>query len=201
MKETGVIFTAESVRAILAGTKTQTRRVIKPDWWRCLEPEDDEDRAKALLMCPYGVPGDRLWVRETWMPDPTDPSNQQVALYRADIRADGEADERSIVRKARRDGVDIPQWKPSIFMPRWASRITLEVLDVRVQRVRETNVADAWAEGCPYRRSFPDTHRTFHAAMNALDWYKEGWDSINAKRGYSWKSNPWVWAITFRRLV
>lgn len=199
MKETGIIFTGESVRAILAGTKTQTRRVVtgRPLEWLAPEmfvPEFVADPSNNL--CPYGYAGDRLWVRETWGLTASIPVSAQ--------------------RQAIKDGFCLPGWlawraddpagnwcwRSPIFMPRWASRITLEVTGVRVERVQEISEEDAWAEGV-----LPPTWETDglcfsrdHQHIDARPAFACLWDSINAKRGYSWESNPFCWAITFRRI-
>jgi len=195
MKERPILFSTPMVQAILKGDKTQTRRKIKHvgphdkmQWliWDAATgaggwgmQSGDEEWYK--VPCPYGVPGDRLWVRETWaaLHPGTDDVMREVdpqppicsLAYRA-------TDERSI------NG----NWRPSIFMPRWASRITLEVVGVRVQRLQEISEDDAKAEGC--------TGGAFNAAFGE---YMELWDHINGKReGCAWKNNPWVWAVTFR---
>jgi hypothetical protein len=202
MAERPILFSGEMVRAILEGRKTQTRRVIKPKpplWCTGIETVGDpagfrllphslsmDDSFYGWRRCPYGQPGDRLWVRETWMPFTENGCPIGEAIYRA-------------TDKPEPDG-DYPlKWRPSIFMPRWASRITLEIVSVRVQRVnnicfKNTPLnADFIAEGIK-PISWVGNQR--------LDDYKTPfiklWDSINAKRGYSWESNPWVWAIEFK---
>jgi len=179
------------VRAILAGRKSQTRRVIKP------QPECGSDAERS----PYGVPGDRLWVRETLRGAVTG----AAVRYAADscpIFRDGETP-------------DVWPWQrpilSSIFMPRWASRITLAVTGVRVQRVQEITEGDALSEGVvrwdhgPLAPMFyPSPERTSDNALgydSAVNAYGELWDAVNAKRGHGWETNPWVWAITFRRIT
>jgi hypothetical protein len=188
VKERPILFSSPMVRAILAGTKTQTRRLVKPVrgfehnnvcrpdmaadswavWWH-----GEFERVGCLQTCPYGVPGDRLWVRETWQEN-TPPSGY---IYRADDVA-GHIDS---------------GWRPSIFMPREACRLRLEVTDVRVQRLQDISEQDAKAEGVP-TRTYTDG-RGFEPATLGFRYL---WDSINAKRA-AWDSNPWVWALTFRR--
>lgn len=184
MKERPIIFGAESVRAILEGRKTQTRRVIKPSWSRCLDLDDDpDDREKARLGCPYGKPGNRLWVRETWgytAKWPPSLAKQQQALptYKADQPDGGHS------------------WFSSIHMPRWASRITLEVTEVRVERLQEISPNDARDEGVPpYSPLHPLPAALYYQAT-----FQDQWDALNAKRGFSWESNPWVWVVSFRRV-
>ncbi len=212
MRERPILFSAPMVRAILDGRKPQTRRIIRDEWWRCLDPEDEDDRAQALTMCPYGVPGDRLWVRETWGPSyaqhvssgrsrtlggtwgcPAHPEWRACVVY----RADGDMPQAP-------DGYETAGWIPSIHMPRWVSRITLEITGVRVERLQEISEDDARAEGVttsdiPVRingelgtmHTFgPDAHRQ---AFRLL------WDVINGKRA-AWASNPWVWVVGFKRV-
>lgn len=243
MKERGILFSAPMVRAILAGTKTQTRRVVKTfDHGRPLvnlvgatavfgcspgiPPEE--------VRCPYGVPGDRLWVRETWYCDHAferdyeltansgrvgprvDPDKAACeAEWRKQLyyRADGEAGEQ--FEQLEGNG---RIWKPAIHLPRWASRITLEVTEVRVQRLQEISEEDAKAEGvapigdvgCPCEGDDDDPGPHLPAcAWSHIDIDPEAepyraafavlWDAINGDRA-SWASNPWVWAISFRRV-
>ncbi|TXH46076.1 MAG: hypothetical protein E6Q97_30340 [Desulfurellales bacterium] len=202
MKETPILFSGPMVRAILEGRKTQTRRVIKPQpvpfgvssykgsrqGWKWKPDslnrrwnDDDKDpyntdpigRADLALSCecPYGQPGDRLWVRETWGPC------AGGVCYRA-------SEEITVCP-------DGGKWKPSIFMPRWASRITLEITDVRVERIKSISADDAEKEGC----GFGVNDETGGPVAR----FKTLWDSINSKRGFGWDANPWVWAISFKR--
>lgn len=166
-KERPILFSAPMVRAILAGSKTQTRRVVKTH------------ELMHEFCCPYGVPGERLWVRETFwarkgiFPNAV-PGYHDLVFYRADPDP--------------APNLDRPlTWKPSIFMPRWASRLTLEITEVRLERLMSITHADAIAEGITGEQS----PRAGYAAL---------WDTINAKRGFDWASNPWVWALTFKML-
>jgi len=174
MKERPILFSSEMVRAILDGRKTQTRRVVNP---RC------------AYKCPFGRPGDRLWVRETFH---TCPHCDGMVAYRAGGWKRGESfswDDLSPLRpKCAAHG-----WKPSIHMPRWASRITLEVVNVRVERVQDITDADAIAEGV----KLPGVTQYEGRARDA---FKALWDSINAKRGYGWDVNPRVRVVEFRVL-
>ena len=189
-----ILFSGEMVRAILDGRKTQTRRVIKP------QPSAGvrrsvfvlsglEDGHGRELRCPYGRPGDTLWVRETWAShkymDDTKPSEFTAGAQMLPVwyRADGvQSDERG-------------KWRPSIFMPRWASRITLRVVDVRVEQVQDISEEDAVAEGVT--KNLPDgwicaeSHRMI---------FKRLWNSINGTRGYAWYTNPWVWVVEFEEV-
>lgn len=192
MIERPILFSAPMCNAILAGTKTQTRRVIADKWWVCLDPEDADDRAQALTMCPYGVAGDRLWVRETWGLLDTEP-------------ADGPQRAHVFFRATNGDRRDLryQRWRPSIHMPRWASRITLEVIGVRVERLQDISGKDACAEGI---ERHDDDGVTYYGPLNrghadprvGFSWL---WDAINGKRpGCSWETNPWVWCVAFRRV-
>lgn len=180
MKDRPIIFKGEMVRAILAGTKTQTRRVVKPGF-RVMHGINPDGslltnrifRDGSNIRCLYGTVGDRLWVRETFMPMP---HLNAKAFYRAS------------------DPLVGGKWKPAIFMPRSLSRITLEITGVRVQRVQDISEADAIAEGVTIK---PDAGI---AAIVAKDtparmefWHL--WESINK----NWNSNPWVWVLEFRR--
>lgn len=231
MKERPILFSAPMVRALLENRKTQTRRVLKnPHYMGCLTgdcPHERQTDCNAAieqwvkhgcviegdmprkvnsiepLPCPYGQPGDGLWVKETFtrltVPrnfvgaehlrlGPANRRDQWVAWYDGtpDPRTGWVAEEKRI---------------PSIFMPRWASRITLEITKVRVERVQEISEADATAEGWLKRAEVscvPEVH-----ADASRDWYGDLWDLINAKRedgAYAWKKNPWVWVLEFRRV-
>lgn len=208
MKERPILFSAPMVRAILEGRKTQTRRVVKPqpsqellDDYAEIRRErnvqkDDAEMLSECLPCPYGVPGDRLWVRETWARDDED----GALMYRADVGCDDDA---NAWERGRIEGVSRYRWRPSIHMPRWASRITLEITDVRVERLQEISEADARAEGVyPYMPG----EGVIHPPRFADDYqyrpnYREGfeivWQSIHGDG--SWAANPWVWVIGFKR--
>lgn len=195
MKERPILFQAAMVRAILDGRKTQTRRLVKP------QPRHVHDgvpygaadpfgmgKGGTPIPCPYGQPGDQLWVREShwWFKDEPDHETgyypPTLTVEDVQFRADGD------------DGRKV--WRPSIHMPRWASRITLEVTGVRVERLQDISEPDAQAEGCD--------------ACPFVDWqlkdggpYRNGyarlWESINGVG--SWASNPWVWVVDFKRLA
>ncbi len=190
MKERPILFSAPMVRAILAGTKTQTRRVVKDRHIGQIDTSKLPGPAGWSRPMPYGQPGDRLWVRETWACFDSHVRPKSRIAYRSDT-PDGE-----MVR------VDAP-WKPSIHMPRWASRITLEVTGVRVERLQDISEADALAEGVEqvlkgrfriYGRETDgrDTDRSARTSYCSL------WESINGPG--SWDANPWVWVIEFKRV-
>ena len=199
MKERPNIFSAPMVRAILEGRKTQTRRVIKPIGDGETPMHVVKHGGKLYLdetphACPYGQPGDRLWVRETWayhvqaIGSVTDEDGPFV--YRAD-------------RMAEQSRL-CDRWRPSIHMPRWASRILLEVVSVRVERLNEISEVDANAEGC--RAIQGCEWHTFEEAAagipmhkhTAIDAYSALWESINGPG--SWEANPWVWVVEFKRV-
>lgn len=213
MADRPILFSAPMVRAILDGRKTQTRRIIRDDWWRCLDPEDEDDREQALRMCPYGAPGNRLWVRETWRPEELSENALDGIRFKADgafvpiANTTEAATDWVVAAKNRHDG----KWRPSIFMPRWASRLTLEVTAVRVARLQDITEEDAAAEGFPLHGPQPtriritDTDGTVTASpglsihTTARGGFCSLWDGINGDRA-PWASNPWVWVVEFRRV-
>lgn len=190
MAERPILFSAQMVRAILEGRKTQTRRVARlTDAGRVSRGGRNwhVDDPEAVIACPYGVRGDTLWVRETHY--------VQSAGY-----LDGSG--RLILYRATEP--DAPcTWTPSIFMPRWASRITLEIKGVRLERLHTITEADARAEGAMYhdgrgvghsgwRHDYKDVHADARSSFARL------WADINGAE--SWHANPIVWAVTFERL-
>jgi hypothetical protein len=200
MKERPILFSAPMVRAILDGRKTQTRRVVKPQpyangWWHHKDIAAPIDNPDFLSLSPYGFIGDRLWVRETWCHFPADAPDGmgENTYYRADP-----ANSVGCEPILARNGV---KWRPSIFMPRWASRLLLEVTAIRVERLQELDDADAQAEGCPGHYS-KDEEGIKDELMSPVEEYAELWDSLNSKRpGCSWADNPWVWVLTFKRVA
>lgn len=204
MKERPILFSAPMVRAIIAGEKTQTRRTAKPrkrpslldGSWADSYVLDEGNREWLMRDCPYGVVGDRLWVRETWCCVTDSFAVSCGAGYRADesflfrsfdtaVIPDGSTVYNGL---SEQWPANVKKWRPSIFMPRWASRITLEITEVRVQRLQGINAGDAWDEGIPMS---PD--------VNPVHEYSDIWDTINGAG--SWDANPWVWALTFRRVA
>lgn len=183
VSEKPILFSGAMVRAILDGRKTQTRRVVKPQPSRdlfhleCLPGGEWRDEEVSLGLCPYGQPGDRLWVRETWG------MTVDAGVHPADSEL--------VYRATDPDWSTTEGWKwrPSIFMRRFACRLFLEVTAVRVERLQDISPQDAWAEAIPH-----DDWETGGAVTE----FARLWDSINAKRGYGWESNPWVWVVEFR---
>lgn len=199
MKDHPILFSAPMVHALLGGRKTQTRRIVRgaPDGALEVVPSLLAHRGDLwdfrrhrqnphAIRCPYGAPGDRLWVKETFG---VLTGNGHRLVY----RADGE-------RPPQLDPHARMTWRPSIFMRRAQSRITLEVTRVRVERLQDITEADAKAEGVPcdsaaaWRGDFADAVARGHrAAFEAL------WDEINGDRA-AWTANPFVWAVDFRRV-
>ena len=184
MKERPIIFSSESIKAIIELRKTQTRRVVKEELHR---PRYNnivyqgkhgwEDEHGRRLLNLYGEPGNGLWVRETWAHN----EDKSELWYRADYPC-------TIPMYATKlfGGTG---WRSPMYMPRWASRIALEITDVRVERLQDITFRDLQAEGM--QGEFTE----------AVKNYMQIWDSLNAKRGYPWSSNPWVWVISFRKVT
>lgn len=191
IRERGILFTAENVRGILEGRKVQTRRIVKgawhePDGYLQSEPEGDEDGewwfscrnvpASFVARPPYPV-GSRAWVRETWA-DTSREDKRHPYSYRADWSAEDDAN---------RDF----KWRPAIFMPRRASRITLEITGVRVERLQDITEEDAKAEG-----ALPLVHLK---TLSHRKGFRLLWSRIHGPG--SWERNEWVFVIAFRRLA
>ena len=207
MRERPIIMTAESVRAILAGQKSQTRRVVTPQpsagvRWGTLGKGWEDGHGRPLRN-PYGAPGDRLWVREGWRAEARELERGRLS-HLIDYRADT-----GTPTLTATDSPDAPRfvqagnpWRSPLFMPRWASRLTLEVTAVRVERVQDISEEDARAEGATPKMQTADD---VDGAPDASPWraYRAGfadlWDKINGPRGYGWGVNPWVWVLTFQR--
>lgn len=185
--ERPILFSAPMIRALLAGTKTQTRRVVKDTGLYAIDAaiHGPETAARELLAlatrCPHGKPGHKLWVRETHM------DLGACFLYRADHGAETE---RALVAPGQR-------WRPAIHMPRAASRITLEVTEVRVERLQAISRGDALAEGivetCGGFGLPAGEH--FHAADPRQSYFSL-WEAINGTG--SVEANPWLWAVSFK---
>ncbi len=211
MRERPILFSSPMVRTILAGQKTQTRRVVRKQFSRDAEPAEVPATSPAgwqisghsglwwddagacfddAIRCPYGQTGDRLWVREAWRVcggrEYEYMQDQTQVMYRATHQEDGFP-----------LGWESYKWRPSIHMPRWASRISLEITGVRVERLNDISELDAKAEGCSVPLIiYPDEPREQYSHAHA---YRHLWESINGKG--SWAANPWVWAIEFKRVT
>lgn len=183
MKERPIIFSTAMVQAILSGHKTMTRRVIKqqPVWVGdpSVPFKTQDADPKGIIDCPYGKPGDLLWVRETWRK--TEPHE-----YDAPVQ---------IEYKAGHDHACELTWKPSIHMPKKYARIWLKVTGVRVERLQDISNADEISEGYPGCNIYGQ-----HIPWSPHGWFMSLWDSINIQRGYGWDKNPWVWVIEFERV-
>lgn len=193
MKARPILMHARSVQNILAGRKTQTRRIAKKaaatgiraavdgavEWWTGFMGWQSVDVLRPMLKslaCPYGVPGDLLWVRETLLEWREAGRFSKVAAYAADGYA--------------LEGAE--KWTPSIHMPRRASRFTLELTDVRLERVQSISHADIIAEGWPGPRDGMTDEVNRDAA---LDWWSDMWTDTNGVG--AWNRNDWTWAVTF----
>lgn len=208
MKDRPILFSGQMVRALLDGRKTQTRRMVKPQfahdaipcemgatnerghqisghsgvWW-C----DAEGNQENAVRCPYGQPGDRLWVRETWAQPDRRSAGFSPYIYAADWKEQDRPKHR---------------WKPSIHMPKAAIRILLEVTGVRVERLQDISEADAIAEGCTknhnnYFWGGPHKAGGLKQMATARQAYQDLWESINGTE--SWDANPWVWVVEFKQ--
>ena len=214
MKEKPMIFSVPMVRAILEGRKSQTRRIINPDTWNPASSEfsgrfrlgaySDKIGLQAYFehldtgnwfgtKCPYGQPGDRLWVKENFSWYGCEYDQSEVA-YKADTDYPPPC---------------FPKWKSSRYMPRWASRITLEITGIRVERLQDISGQDAIAEGidriggntscCPWRnyRISEASEMPLHCSTPTRS-YMTLWELLNGPG--SWDKNPWVWVIEFSRV-
>lgn len=218
MPDRPILFSAPMVRAILEGRKTQTRRIVKPQptqdefgFWS----NDDIHHSGSVELWVENVPlrekayahvGDRLWVRETCQAEELDDNCEHPGLDGVRYAADGhfrpiensiEASEQWSALRHYGGAPSLPGsglWRkvPSIHMPRWASRITLEVVGVRVERLQDISEADATAEGTPHSLHLA-------AGRTAIGNYEHLWECINGDG--SWNVNPWVWCITFLRVT
>lgn len=204
-KVTPLLFNSEMIRALINGRKTQTRRVMKHQPAHGCRYDMVESKIGAchhngagvfvpyagnvathVQPCPWGQPGDLIWVRETFTNSPDGP------IYAATAGEAGALEPGDSIR-----------WTPSIHMPRWASRLTLRLTDVRVERVQDISEEDCGAEGITVPPPLlgidmdgnPIESET--AGMDPWDFFSELWDNINAKRGFGWEANPWVWVLGF----
>ena len=219
MTDKPIIFQGHSVLALLSGEKTQTRRVIKPQPIEDIAPEDctgytyfdgtrDKDGVHITKWTKY-CPGMRLWVKETWGVfdhcnyDGTNMGHEFAICYKAD-GDDGEAYWKDSGLHNIIELVADERWRNPMFMPRWASRITLEITDVRIQRLHDISEEDAMAEGVlewrDGRLAGYESDNPMHCGCIAspIECYAAMWEQINGKK-YPWESNPWVYALSFSK--
>jgi hypothetical protein len=213
MKERPILFSAPMVRALLSGTKTQTRRAVRkqfapdalvaevgattPEGWQVsghsgLWWDDAGACLEDAVRCPYGMPGDRLWVRETFAKIDGQTQPWIETDYRATYTHGDRLGDSLGIKK---------RWTPAIHMPRAASRITLEVTGVRVERLQDISEADAIAEGVgdqPRLAGYSPKAGCQWEPQDPRDLYAQLWEQINGPG--SWEVNPWVWVIQFKRL-
>lgn len=214
MKERPILFKGPMVRTILSGEKTVTRRALKMPhgFW---ETSATGELVPIPANCPYGKPGDRLWVRETfaflgnedgccidWQDNLVKGDERGAArIYRASCppgdyglnQIPAKAEWKPDTEAMEYDGA----WRPSIHMPRWASRILLEITAVRVERLQDISRADIRAEGlqCPPELASDDV------SPNYRDWYPAAWRELWESTGGDWCANPWVWVVEFKRVM
>lgn len=218
MKERPILFSGPMVRALLAGTKTQTRRMLKGDFMR--DPSGSQDakwyfrgprqacwdsyETLAELVahhCRHGQPGDRLWVREAWTPDPPCDGTWGYTAWagcrEGQIAGVPERFRHPAFCNYAADWLHGPiNWTPSIHMPRWASRLTLEITGMRVERLQDISEADAAAEGVATRA--PDAISPASLDADPSNQFRWLWESINGPG--SWAADPWVWVVEFQRI-
>jgi hypothetical protein len=207
-KERPILFSALMVKALLEGSKTQTRRIVKPrksvNFGCLLYPNELAGEVNNGVMdnCPWR-PGGRLWVRETWQPAaPRDGTWPDVSFYGCKTAPLSLIPERyqnpeNCLFRASWQGPDLIGWKPSIFMPRWASRITLEIVSVRVEKLQNISQEDAIAEGAPPSHpSIDRISREYGHTDFTRSWYAQLWEQINGAG--SWEKNPFVWVVEFK---
>jgi hypothetical protein len=229
MRERPILFSDPMVRAILAGTKTQTRRVVKREhapspgysWAECLCREIDPSDTPCVVCearfgaSPYGAPGDRLWVREAWRPEELSIGTDGIRFRADDAFVPIENTPDAAIRwlEAYAGGRHATRWRPSIHMPRWASRLTLEVKSVRVERLQDITAEDARAEGARrFEGLAPSFTGSREPGWSMLDPKSHGellgstrmafanyWNRL-AGDADAWDANPWVWVVGFERV-
>lgn len=225
-KEHPILFSADMIRALLNGSKTQTRRPLKGVngageldydfrdfplaaldrvWFDGKNGEAVfecqiavDDTSDYRVRCPFGKPGDRLWVRETW---------REKAWSKADFTKAGLSERPYVdsgidyygetlkaVFRADGDHQYFRPWKPNIHMPRWASRLTLHITDIRIEQIQDITEEDAAAEGVRW-----GTYEPHECRVCARGAFMDLWDTIYESRGYGWSVNPWCWIVEFER--
>ncbi|HHR1258756.1 TPA: hypothetical protein ACS3BS_000983 [Klebsiella michiganensis] len=203
MKERGMIFNGEMVRALLDGRKTQTRRPIKWKQTRFTEIGEREDGSKWPWSedaehacdfwhpCPFGAVGDRIWVREAFRVH-SRATDVATLVYKASERNSWTEQTHRVPVAVCNKPATPEKWTPSLHMPRWASRILLEITDVRVERLSSISEEDAGREG------YPADPSPYGGRMDKWLWFRQLWDGIYPEQRF--KHNPWVWVIEFKRV-
>ncbi|UOO89148.1 hypothetical protein LVJ82_17155 [Vitreoscilla massiliensis] len=228
MTERPILFSEEMVQALLSSNKSQTRRIIKipkdyeihkTDICRVVSPKGIKGRWGVLannakrdlhspevkhIPCPYGGVGDFLWVRETFLPNPSSDDlawdNHHLSYYEWDGCGSRLADVPPVLQKPEHciyrasSTIQDLKWRPSLFMPRWASRILLEITNVRIERLTEISEGDAKSEGCDHSESIAAIEIGWY--FKPLSAFRRLWEQINGAK--SWEMNPWVWVIEFK---
>lgn len=206
MKERPILFSGPMVRALRTGTKTQTRRVVKgvdecPHGYDAVKHVDGGKITLAggdTVHCPYGERGDRLWVRENgWQrPERTPKMMREGADTWGPYYFDADG-------LTPADHEQFKAWgfkrRPSIHMPRKFCRLVLEVTGIRAERLQDIVEIDVRAEGCEVRAFWTFGADAVERRRIAADVYRNLWDSLNAKGGLGWRTNPWVWVVEFKR--
>lgn len=180
-----ILFSGGMVRALLDGSSTQTRRVVKQ--WQMRPLDNPHYRREALATCPYGQPGDQLWVRETHL----SLRGSEEIMYVDDEYYD-------LCLPTKGQAIDLG-WRvrSSIYMPRWASRVTLEITGLRTERLQEIGEAEAITEACSGGH---DSIPQCGFSATPREHFRHLWDALNEKRGDGWHVNPWVWVISFAKV-
>lgn len=212
MAERPIFFNAEMVRAVLNGSKTQTRRIMKaqpeaipkedefgePGFWIPFNAGQTMVRNEEMrIACPFGLKGDRLWVRETFRVH-SRATDVATLVYKASQRQSWTQQTHRVPASVCNKPAVIEKWTPSIHMPRWASRITLEITGVRVERLQSINEDDARAEGVTWKSATQGVIAKPGDVLSAKDDFSILWKSIYGEE--AWQANPWVWVIEFQRV-
>lgn len=226
-KERPILFSTELVKEILAGRKTMTRRIMNPQPSEEFAPSKcqiyeparydkngDMYQGSPIFGCydingedegyksKYGQIGDFLWVREAWA-DVTDAFDEADEIRNVAFRADNSVwdcyGQMVYLEQLGDSGIEVKKWKPSIHLPKVASRLTLEIKDIKVEKLQDISDEDIKSEGFTTSHYYCD-ERVGHVCTSARDLFINRWDWLNAKRGFSWESNPFVWVIEFKKL-